>query len=96
MPLTLSTFSFFLISCCAECDKQVEKLKTATAKLPHLPVRVAADAGSIPLSRGSRARTVSFGSHFVSSQVKITLHKIVFFILLSMNKFLLEAKKGSF
>ncbi|XP_064005088.1 protein FAM149A isoform X1 [Pogoniulus pusillus] len=52
-----------------ECDKQVEKLKTATAKLPHLPVRVAADAGSIPLSRGSRARTVSFGSHFVSSQV---------------------------
>ncbi|NXX51354.1 F149A protein, partial [Tricholaema leucomelas] len=52
-----------------ECDKQVEKLKTATAKLPHLPVRVAADAGSIPLSRGSRAQTVSFGSHFVSSQV---------------------------
>ncbi|NXP73508.1 F149A protein, partial [Ramphastos sulfuratus] len=49
-----------------ECDK---KLKTVRAKLPHLPVRVAADVGSIPLSRGSRARTVSFGSHFVSSQV---------------------------
>ncbi|XP_009473206.1 PREDICTED: protein FAM149A [Nipponia nippon] len=53
-----------------EGDKQVEKLKAVTAKLPHLPVvRITADAGSIPLSRGSEARSVSFGSHFVSSQV---------------------------
>ncbi|NXK10124.1 F149A protein, partial [Herpetotheres cachinnans] len=56
-----------------ECDKQVEKLKAVTAKLPHLPVvRVTADAGSIPLSRGSEARSVSFGSHFVSSQVRFS------------------------
>ncbi|KAM7112125.1 protein FAM149A isoform 2-T2 [Ciconia maguari] len=53
-----------------ESDKQVEKLKAVTAKLPHLPVvRITADVGSIPLSRGSEARSVSFGSHFVSSQV---------------------------
>ncbi|XP_075356307.1 protein FAM149A isoform X2 [Mycteria americana] len=53
-----------------ESDKQVEKLKAVTAKLPHLPVvRIAADVGSVPLSRGSEARSVSFGSHFVSSQV---------------------------
>ncbi|NXW65317.1 F149A protein, partial [Eurystomus gularis] len=53
-----------------DCDKQVEKLKAVTAKLPHLPVtRLVADAGSVPLSRGSEARSVSFGSHFVSSQV---------------------------
>ncbi|NWQ74431.1 F149A protein, partial [Columbina picui] len=53
-----------------EGDKQVEKLKTVTAKLPHLPViRIKADAGIVPLSRGSEARSVSFGSHFVSSQV---------------------------
>ncbi|XP_054681154.1 protein FAM149A isoform X2 [Grus americana] len=53
-----------------EGDKQVEKLKAVTAKLPHLPVvRITADAGSVPLSRGSEARGVSFGSHFVSSQV---------------------------
>ncbi|NXI68555.1 F149A protein, partial [Anseranas semipalmata] len=51
-----------------ESDKQVEKLKAVTGKLPHLPaVRVTADAGSVPLSRGSEARSVSFGSHFVSS-----------------------------
>ncbi|NXN17081.1 F149A protein, partial [Indicator maculatus] len=62
-----------------ESDKQVEKLKTVTAKLPHLPVvRLATGAGSITLSRGSQARTVSFGSHFVSSQVKKkTLPQIV-------------------
>ncbi|XP_075277983.1 protein FAM149A isoform X1 [Opisthocomus hoazin] len=49
-----------------ECDKKVEKLKAVTTKLPHLPViRITADAGSIPLSRGSEARSVSF----VSSQV---------------------------
>ncbi|NXE92996.1 F149A protein, partial [Menura novaehollandiae] len=53
-----------------ECDKQIEKLKTVTAKLPHLPViHITTDAGSIPLSRGSEARSVSFGSHSVSSQV---------------------------
>ncbi|KAF1579738.1 hypothetical protein FQV11_0006490, partial [Eudyptes moseleyi] len=53
-----------------EGDKQVEKLKAVTAKLPHLPVvRIPADAGGVPLSRGSEARSVSFGSHFVSSQV---------------------------
>uniref|UniRef100_A0A8B9G6A6 Family with sequence similarity 149 member A n=1 Tax=Amazona collaria TaxID=241587 RepID=A0A8B9G6A6_9PSIT len=54
----------------ADCDKQVEKLRTVTAKLPHLPViRTTADAGNVPLSRGSEARSVSFGSHFLSSQV---------------------------
>ncbi|OPJ71200.1 protein FAM149A isoform A [Patagioenas fasciata monilis] len=53
-----------------EDDKQVEKLKAVTAKLPHLPViRIKADAGIVPLSRGSEARSVSFGSHSVSSQV---------------------------
>ncbi|XP_072718779.1 protein FAM149A isoform X3 [Ciconia boyciana] len=53
-----------------ESDKQVEKLKAVTAKLPHLPVvRITADVGSVLLSRGSEARSVSFGSHFVSSQV---------------------------
>ncbi|NXE24458.1 F149A protein, partial [Ardeotis kori] len=53
-----------------EGDKQVEKLKAVTTKLPHLPViRITADAGGVPLSRGSEARSVSFGSHFVSSRV---------------------------
>ncbi|XP_066173000.1 protein FAM149A [Sylvia atricapilla] len=53
-----------------ECDQQIEKLKTVTAKLPHFPVvHLAADAGTIPLSRGSEARSVSFGAHSVSSQV---------------------------
>ncbi|NWU72013.1 F149A protein, partial [Pterocles burchelli] len=53
-----------------EDDKQVEELKGATAKLPCFPViRITAGARSIPLSRGSEARSVSFGSHFVSSQV---------------------------
>ncbi|XP_074444339.1 protein FAM149A isoform X2 [Larus michahellis] len=48
-----------------EGDKQVEKLKALTTKLPHLPVvRITADAGSVPLSRSSEARSVSF----VSSQ----------------------------
>ncbi|NWU53613.1 F149A protein, partial [Dromas ardeola] len=48
-----------------EGDKQVEKLKAVTTKLPHLPVvRIAADAGSVPLSRSSEVRSVSF----VSSQ----------------------------
>ncbi|XP_068870017.1 protein FAM149A isoform X1 [Aphelocoma coerulescens] len=52
-----------------ECDKQIEKLKTVTAKLPHLPViHITTDAGSIPLSRGSEARSVSFGAHSISSQ----------------------------
>ncbi|NWX50340.1 F149A protein, partial [Steatornis caripensis] len=49
-----------------EGDKQVEKLKAVTTKLPHLPVvRITADAVSVPLSRGSEARSLSF----VSSQV---------------------------
>ncbi|NXP55289.1 F149A protein, partial [Heliornis fulica] len=53
-----------------EGDKQVEKLKAVTAKLPHLPVvRIAADAGSVPLSRSSEAQSILCGSHFVSSQV---------------------------
>ncbi|NXG80907.1 F149A protein, partial [Baryphthengus martii] len=54
-----------------DCDKQLEKLKAVTVKLPHLPVvHLATDAGSVPLSRGSEARSVSLGSHFVSSQVQ--------------------------
>ncbi|NXL71537.1 F149A protein, partial [Leptocoma aspasia] len=53
-----------------ECEQQIEKLKTVTAKLPHLPViHVTADAGTTPLSRGSEAQSVSFGAHSVSSQV---------------------------
>ncbi|NXB76875.1 F149A protein, partial [Donacobius atricapilla] len=53
-----------------ECDQQIEKLKTVTAKLPHFPViPIAADAGIIPLSKVSEARSVSFGPHPVSSQV---------------------------
>ncbi|NWT51203.1 F149A protein, partial [Erythrocercus mccallii] len=53
-----------------ECDQQIEKLKTVTAKLPQFPVvHITADAGTIPLSRGSEARSVSFGTHSVSSQV---------------------------
>ncbi|XP_068798796.1 protein FAM149A isoform X2 [Struthio camelus] len=53
-----------------ECDKQVEKLKAVTAKLSHLPVvRVTADVGSMPLSRGSEARSMPYGPPFVPSQV---------------------------
>ncbi|NWZ41693.1 F149A protein, partial [Brachypodius atriceps] len=53
-----------------ECDQQIEKPKTVTAKLPHFPVvHTTADAGTIPLSRGSEARSVSFGARSVSSQV---------------------------
>ncbi|NXU83420.1 F149A protein, partial [Xiphorhynchus elegans] len=53
-----------------ECNKKLEKLKTVTAKLPRLPViHIITDAGSVPLSRGSEARSVTFGSHSVSSQV---------------------------
>lgn len=53
-----------------EYHKQVEKLETVTAKLPHLPViHITTDAGSIPVSRGSEARSVSFGAHSVLSQV---------------------------
>ncbi|KFQ68838.1 Protein FAM149A, partial [Phaethon lepturus] len=44
-----------------EGDKQVEKLKAVTTKLPHLPVvRITADAGSVRLSRGTEARSGSF------------------------------------
>ncbi|XP_056345099.1 protein FAM149A isoform X4 [Oenanthe melanoleuca] len=54
-----------------ECDQQIEKLKTVTAKLQHLPViHITADAGTIPLSKGSEARSISFGAHSVSSQVQ--------------------------
>ncbi|NXE44868.1 F149A protein, partial [Casuarius casuarius] len=54
----------------AESDKQVEELKAVTAKLSHLPVvRVTADAGSVPLSRSSEARSMSYGPHFVPSQI---------------------------
>ncbi|NWZ65913.1 F149A protein, partial [Acrocephalus arundinaceus] len=53
-----------------ECDQQIEKLKTVTAKLPPFPgIHITADAGTIPLSKGSEARSVSFGTHSVSSQV---------------------------
>ncbi|XP_032603967.3 protein FAM149A isoform X1 [Taeniopygia guttata] len=53
-----------------ECDQQIEKLKTVTAKLPHLPaIHITADAGTIPLSRGSEAQNISFGALSVSSQV---------------------------
>ncbi|NWY97986.1 F149A protein, partial [Loxia curvirostra] len=52
------------------CDQQIEKLKTVTAKLPHLPViHITADAGTIPLSRVSEAQSVSFGAPSVPSQV---------------------------
>lgn len=82
-----------LFCCCAEGDKQVEKLKAVTTKLPHLPVvRITADAGSVPLSRGSEARSVSF----VSSQVKIAFCQTVFFFLLTLDRVLVEARKGSF
>ncbi|XP_052538557.1 protein FAM149A isoform X2 [Tympanuchus pallidicinctus] len=50
-----------------ESAKQSEKLKAVTGKLPA--VRVTADVGSVLLSRGSEARSVSFGSHLASSQV---------------------------
>ncbi|CAM5141145.1 unnamed protein product [Natator depressus] len=53
-----------------ENDKQVEKLKAITSKLPHqLVSRITADTASVPPSRGSEARSTSFGSHFVPSQV---------------------------
>ncbi|NXH92039.1 F149A protein, partial [Edolisoma coerulescens] len=53
-----------------ESDKKIEKLKTVRAKLPHLPlIHITTHAGSIPLSRGSEARSVSFGAHSVASQV---------------------------
>ncbi|XP_072191984.1 protein FAM149A isoform X2 [Excalfactoria chinensis] len=59
-----------LLQMYAESTKQAEKLKAVTGKLPHLPaVRVTADVGSTLLSRGSEARSVSFGSHLASSQV---------------------------
>uniref|UniRef100_A0A8C3FP72 Family with sequence similarity 149 member A n=1 Tax=Chrysemys picta bellii TaxID=8478 RepID=A0A8C3FP72_CHRPI len=53
-----------------ENDEQVEKLKAITSKLPHLLVsRITADTASVPPSRCSEARSTSFGSHFVPSQV---------------------------
>lgn len=80
-----------ILCCCAEGDKQVEKLKAVTTKLPHLPVvRITADAGSVPLSRGSEARSVSF------VKVKIAFCQTVFFFLLTLDRVLVEASKGSF
>ncbi|NWH56923.1 F149A protein, partial [Geococcyx californianus] len=52
-----------------EGDERMENLIAVTAKLPHLPVHITADAGSIPLSRDSEAQSISSGSHFFSSQV---------------------------
>ncbi|XP_074848993.1 protein FAM149A isoform X2 [Carettochelys insculpta] len=53
-----------------ENDKQVDKLKAITSKLPHLLVsRTTGDTASVPPSRGSEARSTCFGSHFVPSQV---------------------------
>ncbi|NXJ09267.1 F149A protein, partial [Odontophorus gujanensis] len=50
--------------------KQAEKLKAVTGKLPHASaVHVTADVESLLLSRGSEARSVSFGSHLTSLQV---------------------------
>ncbi|NXK92155.1 F149A protein, partial [Formicarius rufipectus] len=49
------------------CNKKLENLKTV--RLPHLPVIHITDAGSVPLSRDSEARSVSFGSQSVSPQV---------------------------
>uniref|UniRef100_K7FTI4 Family with sequence similarity 149 member A n=1 Tax=Pelodiscus sinensis TaxID=13735 RepID=K7FTI4_PELSI len=52
-----------------ENDKQVEKLKAITSKLPHLLIsRITADTASVPPSRGSESRSTSFGSHFVPAQ----------------------------
>ncbi|XP_019408797.1 PREDICTED: protein FAM149A isoform X1 [Crocodylus porosus] len=51
-------------------DKQVEKLKASTTKLPDLPVlHITTDTVSVPPSRGSEARSTTFASHFVPSQV---------------------------
>ncbi|XP_042324394.1 protein FAM149A isoform X2 [Sceloporus undulatus] len=53
-----------------EHDKQIEKLKATGKKLPHLPFpRVAVDTSSVPPSRGSEARSTSFGFHFVPAQI---------------------------
>ncbi|XP_020657858.3 protein FAM149A isoform X2 [Pogona vitticeps] len=50
--------------------KQMEKMKAPGNRLPHLPVsRVAVDTPSVPPSRGSEARGVSLGLHFVPSQI---------------------------
>ncbi|KAH0616152.1 hypothetical protein JD844_027056 [Phrynosoma platyrhinos] len=50
-------------------DRQTEKLKATGNKLPHLLVsRVAVDTSSVPPSRGSEARSMSFGLHFVPAQ----------------------------
>ncbi|NWR68885.1 F149A protein, partial [Centropus unirufus] len=53
-----------------EGDEQVENVKSVTVKLPHLPVvPITANVGNVPLSRDSEARSVSFLSPFVPSQV---------------------------
>ncbi|KAM8799212.1 protein FAM149A [Eudromia elegans] len=54
-----------------DSDKQAENLEAVAAKLSHLPATcVTAGAGTVPLSRGSEARSVSYGPHSVSSQVR--------------------------
>ncbi|XP_069487644.1 protein FAM149A isoform X3 [Ambystoma mexicanum] len=52
----------------AEDDNEVKKLKGVGHKVLPLPVsRALADSG-VPPSRGSEARSISFGSHFTPSQ----------------------------
>ncbi|KAM9382020.1 protein FAM149A [Phaethornis superciliosus] len=58
----------------------MEKLKALTTKLSHLPViRITADAGSIPLSRGFEMRTVSVSSqvHHFSSNLYTDLNGVM-------------------
>ncbi|NWS66000.1 F149A protein, partial [Crotophaga sulcirostris] len=49
----------------SEGEEQMENPKAVTEKLPHLPVHITADAGSIPLPRDSEGRSVSSGLHFL-------------------------------
>ncbi|XP_069056190.1 protein FAM149A isoform X2 [Pleurodeles waltl] len=52
----------------AEDDSETKKLKGAGNKVLQIPVsRVLADSG-VPPSRGSEARSISFGSHFTPTQ----------------------------
>ncbi|XP_016849534.1 protein FAM149A isoform X1 [Anolis carolinensis] len=53
-----------------EHGKQLEKRKVIGNKLPHLSVsRVAVDTSSVPPSRGSETRSLSFGLHFAPAQI---------------------------
>ncbi|XP_029442802.1 protein FAM149A isoform X2 [Rhinatrema bivittatum] len=50
-------------------DKQIEKMKYIGCKLLPMPVcRLTTETASVPPSRGSEARSFSFGSHSYSSQ----------------------------